>query len=175
MISRTKLLRLVAMCTIVLAVSSLSSIAAPPKNYIALVTGSTGGTYYPVGTILATLWNDKLANMGVAASAQSSGGTTENPTDQEWRGRNGHRHDQPDVVQQLKGPRLSPAAQHRPARRNGLLARRHAVRSHQGIEDQHAAGYPRQTFLHRSDGSGPKHSSRAILRIVGGLADKDPS
>ncbi|WIF94101.1 TAXI family TRAP transporter solute-binding subunit [Caminicella sporogenes] len=48
------------------------------KKFVTIVTGSTGGTYYPVGTILATLWNEKLADMGIAASAQSSGGSVEN-------------------------------------------------------------------------------------------------
>ncbi|NPV70140.1 MAG: TAXI family TRAP transporter solute-binding subunit [Firmicutes bacterium] len=48
------------------------------KKFITIVTGSTGGTYYPVGTILANLWNEKLGSTGVAASAQSSGGTVEN-------------------------------------------------------------------------------------------------
>ena len=48
------------------------------KKFITIVTGSTGGTYYPVGTILANLWNEKLGSMGIQASAQSSGGTVEN-------------------------------------------------------------------------------------------------
>ncbi len=47
-------------------------------QFVTLVTGSTGGTYYPVGTILATLWSDKLADKNVKASAQSSGGSVEN-------------------------------------------------------------------------------------------------
>lgn len=48
------------------------------KQFVTIVTGSTGGTYYPVGTILATLWNEKLGEQGVVASAQSSGGSVEN-------------------------------------------------------------------------------------------------
>lgn len=48
------------------------------KEFVTIVTGSTGGTYYPVGTIFATLWNDKLGNQGVNASVQSSGGSVEN-------------------------------------------------------------------------------------------------
>ncbi len=47
-------------------------------KFVTIVTGSTGGTYYPVGTILATLWSDKLADKKVKASAQSSGGSIEN-------------------------------------------------------------------------------------------------
>ena len=50
----------------------------PEKQFVTIVTGSTGGTYYPVGTILATLWSDKLGDTGVVASAQSSGGSVEN-------------------------------------------------------------------------------------------------
>ena len=34
------------------------------KQFVAIVTGSTGGTYYPVGTILATLWSEKLGDQG---------------------------------------------------------------------------------------------------------------
>ncbi|KKM10978.1 C4-dicarboxylate ABC transporter substrate-binding protein [Clostridiales bacterium PH28_bin88] len=51
--------------------------AAPPKQ-VTVVTGSTGGTYYPVGTFFATLWNEKLKDTGINASAQSSGGSVEN-------------------------------------------------------------------------------------------------
>ncbi len=51
---------------------------APENQYVTIVTGSTGGTYYPVGTIYATLWSDKLGDLGVVASAQSSGGSVEN-------------------------------------------------------------------------------------------------
>jgi len=51
---------------------------APEKQFVTIVTGSTGGTYYPVGTILATLWSEKLGDLGVVASAQSSGGSVEN-------------------------------------------------------------------------------------------------
>lgn len=52
--------------------------SAPEKQFVTIVTGSTGGTYYPVGTILATLWSEKLGDQGVVASAQSSGGSVEN-------------------------------------------------------------------------------------------------
>lgn len=48
------------------------------KRFVTIVTGSTGGTYYPVGTIFSTLWNDKLGDKGVVASVQSSGGSVEN-------------------------------------------------------------------------------------------------
>ncbi len=52
--------------------------AAPDRQFVTIVTGGTGGTYYPVGTILSTLWNEELGDLGVNASAQSSGGSVEN-------------------------------------------------------------------------------------------------
>ncbi len=48
------------------------------KQFVTVVTGSTGGTYYPVGTIFSTLWNERLGETGVVASVQSSGGSVEN-------------------------------------------------------------------------------------------------
>lgn len=53
-----------------------AAFAAP--TFITIVTGSTGGTYYPVGTILANHFNTALMSEGLKASAQSSGGTVEN-------------------------------------------------------------------------------------------------
>lgn len=47
-------------------------------EFVTIVTGSTGGTYYPVGTILANHFNTLLAEKGYKWSAQSSGGTAEN-------------------------------------------------------------------------------------------------
>lgn len=52
--------------------------SANKKQFVTLVTGGTGGTYYPVGTIFTTLWNEKLGEKGVKASVQSSGGSVEN-------------------------------------------------------------------------------------------------
>ncbi len=46
-------------------------------QFITIVTGGTGGTYYPVGTIFTTLWNEKIGDK-VKASVQSSGGSVEN-------------------------------------------------------------------------------------------------
>ena len=37
----------------VMALAILSLPAAAAGNFVTIVTGSTGGTYYPVGTILA--------------------------------------------------------------------------------------------------------------------------
>ena len=47
-------------------------------NFVTFVTGSTGGTYYPIGTILANHFNTELMDKGYKWSAQSSGGTVEN-------------------------------------------------------------------------------------------------
>lgn len=68
-----------AVFLIVILVSVLS-IAAQTSSikFITIVTGSTGGTYYPVGTILANHFNEALAKKGFKWSAQSSGGTAEN-------------------------------------------------------------------------------------------------
>ncbi|AER66247.1 TRAP transporter solute receptor, TAXI family [Thermovirga lienii DSM 17291] len=52
--------------------------SAGAVEFVTIVTGSTGGTYYPVGTILANHFNQKLLKSGYKFSAQSSGGTTEN-------------------------------------------------------------------------------------------------
>ncbi|SKC85651.1 TAXI family TRAP transporter solute-binding subunit [Maledivibacter halophilus] len=51
--------------------------AGSKKQFVTVVTGGTGGTYYPVGTIFTTLWNEKLGEK-VQASVQSSGGSVEN-------------------------------------------------------------------------------------------------
>mgnify|MGYP000313916235 CR=1 FL=1 len=53
--------------------------SAPQRTYIMVTTAGTGGTYYPMGVGMSTLWNDKLrAANGIVASAQSSGGSVEN-------------------------------------------------------------------------------------------------
>ena len=65
----------------VLFITALVSLLAVPAfavEFVTMVTGSTGGTYYPVGTILANHFNTVLANKGYKWSAQSSGGTAEN-------------------------------------------------------------------------------------------------
>lgn len=51
--------------------------AAAPK-FINIGTGSTGGTFYPVGVILSNTFNSELGSAGYKFTAQTSGGTTEN-------------------------------------------------------------------------------------------------
>lgn len=47
--------------------------------YLNITTATTGGTYYPIGVGMATLWTDKLKKTeGISVSAQSSAGTVEN-------------------------------------------------------------------------------------------------
>lgn len=66
--------------TFVMALAFIFSLAAGASavEFVTIVTGSTGGTYYPVGTILANHFNMALLTKGYKFSAQSSGGTTEN-------------------------------------------------------------------------------------------------
>lgn len=69
--------RIVMLCMAVALTFSLAA-GASALEFVTIVTGSTGGTYYPVGTILANHFNKALLAKGFKFSAQSSGGTTEN-------------------------------------------------------------------------------------------------
>jgi len=47
--------------------------------FLNITTATTGGTYYPIGVGMATLWTDKLARSeGISVSARSSAGSVEN-------------------------------------------------------------------------------------------------
>ena len=62
-----------------LTISMLVLFAALPafaESYINIGTGPTGGTYYPVGSGIAKIWNDNIP--GIRAVAQASGGTRNN-------------------------------------------------------------------------------------------------
>ena len=50
--------------------------ATEAATFINVGTGSTGGTYYPVGAAMAKVWNDTIPDM--RANAQSTGGTAQN-------------------------------------------------------------------------------------------------
>lgn len=50
--------------------------AASAATFINIGTGSTGGTYYPVGAGMAKVWNSAIPDM--KANAQSTGGTAQN-------------------------------------------------------------------------------------------------
>lgn len=54
----------------------LAPAAAFAATFINLGTGTTGGTYYPVGAAMAKVWNTSIKDM--RANAQSTGGTAQN-------------------------------------------------------------------------------------------------
>jgi uncharacterized protein len=60
-----------------LALMTGAADAQQSRNYT-VATASTGGTFYPVGVGLASLWTDKLTDLNVRASAISSAGSAEN-------------------------------------------------------------------------------------------------
>ncbi|WP_286974925.1 TAXI family TRAP transporter solute-binding subunit [Acetomicrobium sp. UBA5826] len=51
---------------------------AAGKVFIRIPTASMGGSFYPAGSVIASLINDKLGCEGIIASAQESGGSPEN-------------------------------------------------------------------------------------------------
>lgn len=64
---------------IFILVFTLSSAMGMAKvKYLVISTGSTGGTFYPVGTIIASTLNKYLKDTGYKWSAQTSGGSLEN-------------------------------------------------------------------------------------------------
>lgn len=69
-----RVLRLLAVSSIILGLLGSSALAA--TTFINIGTGSTGGTYYPVGAAMCKIWNDNIP--GLKASAQSTGGTVHN-------------------------------------------------------------------------------------------------
>lgn len=50
--------------------------SAAAATFINIGTGTTGGTYYPVGAAMAKIWNSNIKDM--KANAQSTGGTAQN-------------------------------------------------------------------------------------------------
>jgi len=61
---------------IVMAMILVFAGAASAATFINIGTGSTGGTYYPVGAGMAKVWNNAIP--GMKANAQSTGGTAQN-------------------------------------------------------------------------------------------------
>ncbi len=57
-------------------IASLVAGAASAVTFVNIATGSTGGSYYPLGGGMAKIWNDNIE--GINASAQSTGGTVNN-------------------------------------------------------------------------------------------------
>ena len=64
--------------TVLLAVLVITVLASCSfaSTFINIGTGSTGGTYYPVGAAMAKVWNTAVPQM--KANAQSTGGTAQN-------------------------------------------------------------------------------------------------
>jgi len=48
------------------------------RQFLTITTASTGGTYYPIGMGMATLWTDKLKDQKINVTGQSSAGSVEN-------------------------------------------------------------------------------------------------
>ncbi|MEW5867263.1 MAG: TAXI family TRAP transporter solute-binding subunit [Bacillota bacterium] len=69
---------LVAVIALMLVMSLVGNVAAAKKVFIRIPTASMGGSFYPAGSVIASLLNDKLGAEGIVASAQESGGSTEN-------------------------------------------------------------------------------------------------
>lgn len=67
-----KKIRFLAALILIILFASISSAA----TFINIGTGTTGGTYYPVGASMAKVWNTVIKDM--RANAQSTGGTAQN-------------------------------------------------------------------------------------------------
>jgi len=55
---------------------STSETSKQERIFLSIGTGTTGGTYYPLGGAMAKIWTDNIPN--VTASVQSTGGTIQN-------------------------------------------------------------------------------------------------
>lgn len=68
---------------LVLGLAFLSTLLALPpasqaRQFYRLPTAASGGSYYPMGALLASLWSDKLKDQDIVITSQSSGGSVEN-------------------------------------------------------------------------------------------------
>ena len=52
--------------------------AMAEKQYYVIPTAATGGSYYPMGALMAALWSDNLKSKDIIITSQSSGGSVEN-------------------------------------------------------------------------------------------------
>lgn len=59
-----------------MAIIAAFAVSAAAATFINIGTGTTGGTYYPVGAAMAKIWNSNIPQM--RANAQSTGGTAQN-------------------------------------------------------------------------------------------------
>jgi hypothetical protein len=74
-VKRNRIMQLIIICVLALTFSAGSAFAV---TFMSIGTGSTGGTFYPVGVILSNVFNEELQSEGYKFSAQASGGSTEN-------------------------------------------------------------------------------------------------
>lgn len=74
-IAHSEYKKLSAFLTALLLLNAFIASAAA-ATFINIGTGTTGGTYYPVGAAMAKIWNTKIGDM--KANAQSTGGTAQN-------------------------------------------------------------------------------------------------
>lgn len=75
----TRTLVLLAIVISIFSTTSVLASGAKEKIFLTLPTASVGGSYFPAGTILASLWNEKLKEeYNIYATSQSSKGSREN-------------------------------------------------------------------------------------------------
>ncbi len=60
----------------VAVILSMAAGVASAVTFVNIATGSTGGSYYPLGAAMAKIWNDNIDD--IKASVQSTGGTVHN-------------------------------------------------------------------------------------------------
>ncbi|MDZ4163568.1 MAG: TAXI family TRAP transporter solute-binding subunit [Smithellaceae bacterium] len=73
---KKSLLFIAALSVFFLGVAGLTAVNAQERVFLSIGTGTTGGSYYPIGGAMAKIWSDKIPN--VRASVQSTGGTIQN-------------------------------------------------------------------------------------------------
>ncbi|MBA7535531.1 hypothetical protein ES705_27789 [subsurface metagenome] len=73
---KRSILSILLVCLLSIAVTVFPVMAE--TKFIGIVTGSTGGTFYPVGVIFATILDEELKDIGYRFSAHTSGGSAEN-------------------------------------------------------------------------------------------------
>jgi len=64
----------IVLCLVVFTASQVLA----KKQFYVLPTASTGGSYYPMGALMASLWSDNLKDKDIVVTSQSSGGSVEN-------------------------------------------------------------------------------------------------
>ena len=70
--------KIILICSLIL-LFGVSSLVSAGQKFIGIATGSTGGTFYPVGVTIATVVEDAIGDeLGVKFSAHTSGGSASN-------------------------------------------------------------------------------------------------